>query len=91
MINYSKWLTASWNELITDACNEKAEYFPGTQCGYHPRMAWIVLGEVVRLIDGRRIEIYLEEVDETVGGRRCGRDQSESPANSGRRIGETNG
>jgi CubicO group peptidase (beta-lactamase class C family) len=61
MINYSKWLTASWDELIMDACREKAEYFPGTQRGYHPRMAWIILGETIRRIDGRRIDDYLRE------------------------------
>lgn len=61
MINYSKWLTAPWAELINDACNEKAEYVPGTQCGYHPRMAWVILGEIIQRIDGRRIDTYLRE------------------------------
>ncbi|KKN26234.1 hypothetical protein LCGC14_0876790 [marine sediment metagenome] len=61
MLTYSKWLTASPEELLKDACNEKAEYKPGTQCGYHPRMAWIILGEIVRRVDGRRIEDYLKE------------------------------
>jgi CubicO group peptidase (beta-lactamase class C family) len=61
MLIYPKWLTASWEEIIMDACNETAEYNPGTQCGYHPRISWIILGEIVRRIDGRRIDDYLKE------------------------------
>ncbi len=61
MLMYPKWLTASWEEIIIDICNETAEYEPGTQCGYHPRSGWIILGEIVRRIDGRRIDDYLKE------------------------------
>ena len=61
MLTYSKWLTASWDEIIIDACNEIAEYKPGTQCGYHPRISWIILGEIIHRIDGRRIDDYLRE------------------------------
>lgn len=51
----------SIEDTIKDICNEKAEYIPGTQCGYHRGSSWIILGEIVRLIDGRKIEKYLEE------------------------------
>jgi CubicO group peptidase (beta-lactamase class C family) len=61
MLLYPKWLTASWEEIIMDACNEIAIYKPGTQCGYHPRISWVILGEIVRRIDGRRIDDYLTE------------------------------
>ncbi|MBY8985915.1 MAG: beta-lactamase family protein [Candidatus Lokiarchaeota archaeon] len=61
MLLYPKWLTASWDEIIMDACNEIAEYTPGTKCGYHPRISWIILGEIIHRIDGRRIDDYLKE------------------------------
>ncbi|NVM46436.1 MAG: beta-lactamase family protein [Candidatus Lokiarchaeota archaeon] len=61
MLDYPKWLTASWNEIIHDACEMKAEYQPGTQCGYHPRISWMILGEIIQRIDGRKIEEYLRE------------------------------
>jgi CubicO group peptidase (beta-lactamase class C family) len=61
MLAYPKWLTASWEEIIEDACNEVAEYAPGTQCGYHPRIGWVILGEIIHRIDGRRIDDYLRE------------------------------
>ena len=61
MLLYPKWLTASWEEIIIDACNEIAMYKPGTKCGYHPRISWIILGEIIRRIDGRRIDDYLKE------------------------------
>ena len=61
MLLYPKWLTASCDEMILDICNETAGYKPGTQCGYHPRASWIILGEIVRRIDGRRIDDYLRK------------------------------
>ncbi len=61
MLTYPKWLSASWEEIITDICNETADYKPGTQCGYHPRASWIILGEIIRRIDGRRIDDYLKD------------------------------
>jgi CubicO group peptidase (beta-lactamase class C family) len=61
MLLYPKWLSASWEEIIVDICNETAEYEPGTQCGYHPRASWVILGEIVHRIDGRRIDDYLRE------------------------------
>ncbi|MHA1727966.1 MAG: serine hydrolase domain-containing protein [Promethearchaeota archaeon] len=68
MLQYSKWLTASWDDNIREASAYKAEYKPGTQCGYHPRMSWVILGEIVQRIDGRRIEKYLkEEIFEPLG------------------------
>ncbi|NVM16490.1 MAG: beta-lactamase family protein [Candidatus Lokiarchaeota archaeon] len=61
MLDYPKWLTASWDEIISDACEKKADYQPGTQCGYHPRISWMILGEIIKIIDGRKIEDYLHE------------------------------
>ncbi|MHA2179790.1 MAG: serine hydrolase domain-containing protein [Promethearchaeota archaeon] len=68
MLLYPKWLTATWEEIIIDICNGTAEYKPGTQCGYHPRASWIILGEIIRRIDGRRIDDYLkEEIFDSLG------------------------
>ncbi|MFX1323534.1 MAG: serine hydrolase domain-containing protein [Promethearchaeota archaeon] len=61
MLLYPQWLKASWDEIIVDICNEPSEYLPGTKCGYHPRSSWIILGELVKRIDGRRIDDYLRE------------------------------
>jgi CubicO group peptidase (beta-lactamase class C family) len=61
MLLYPKWLTTNWEEIIIDICNEAAEYQPGTQCGYHPRASWVILGEIIHRIDGRRIDVYLKE------------------------------
>ena len=61
MWNYSQDDAANWEDWIRDICNEKAEYVPGTQCGYHHASGWVLLGEIVRIVDGRRIEKYLED------------------------------
>jgi len=61
MLSYPKWLTASWDEIIQDACEKRAKYQPGTQCGYHPRISWMVLGEIIQRLDGRKVEDYLHE------------------------------
>jgi len=61
MFDYNEIIVKDWNQLIKDICNERAEYIPGTQCGYHRNTGWIILGEIIRRIDGRTIEKYLQE------------------------------
>jgi CubicO group peptidase (beta-lactamase class C family) len=57
-----------WEESIRAVCASEAEWEPGTFAGYHPASSWVILGEVVRRIDGRRIDAYLRtEVFEPAG------------------------
>ena len=50
-----------WDEAIRKICEEPAEYEPGTAAGYHGLSGWSILGEIVRRVDGRPIEVYLDE------------------------------
>ncbi len=61
MFQYERNKSNTIDDFLKDIYGEKAEYIPGTQCGYHGTSSWLVLGEIIRLIDGRRIEKYLEE------------------------------
>jgi CubicO group peptidase (beta-lactamase class C family) len=57
-----------WPETIAQICAYPAEYPPGTRAGYHPSSGWYVLGEIVRLVDGRPIERFVaEELLATLG------------------------
>jgi CubicO group peptidase (beta-lactamase class C family) len=51
----------SWGEAIDRIAAHPAEYEPGTRAGYHPTSGWNVLGEIVRVVDGRPIEKYLAD------------------------------
>ena len=55
------FLRYDWDEVIQKICEEPAEWEPGSAAGYHPLSGWCVLGEIVRRVDGRPIEVYLEE------------------------------
>ncbi len=61
MFQYERDNTETVDEFLKDIYNEQAVYVPGTQCGYHGTSSWLILGELIRLIDGRRIEKYLED------------------------------
>lgn len=51
----------SWDDVIQAVCAYPAEYPPGTRAGYHSISGWFVLGEVLRLVDGRMIDRFLAE------------------------------
>ncbi len=55
------FLRYDWETVIEKICEEPAEWEPGTAAGYHPLSGWCILGEIVRRIDGRPIEKYLED------------------------------
>ena len=50
-----------WEEVIDRACRHPAEYEPGEKAGYHSTAGWYILGEIVRIVDGRPIERFLAE------------------------------
>ncbi|MDP2919123.1 MAG: serine hydrolase domain-containing protein [Dehalococcoidia bacterium] len=58
MVNFP-FLRYDWETNIRKICEEPAEWEPGTAAGYHPLSGWNILGEIVRRVDGRPIEVYL--------------------------------
>ena len=50
-----------WDEAIARIARHPAEHPPGQGASYHATSGWMVLGEIVRVVDGRPIETYLEE------------------------------
>jgi CubicO group peptidase (beta-lactamase class C family) len=52
-----------WDELITQICAARPEpgWPSGTRAGYHPGSSWLLLGELVRRLDGRPYERYVAE------------------------------
>lgn len=61
MFQYERDKSKTEQDFLKDIYDEKTEYVPGTQCGYHGTSSWLILGEIVRLIDGRRIEKYVDD------------------------------
>ncbi|MBW3643978.1 MAG: beta-lactamase family protein [Actinobacteria bacterium] len=51
----------SWEAAIARIAAHPAEYQPGTRASYHPTSGWKVLGEIVRVVDGRPVEAYLHD------------------------------
>jgi len=61
---------ASWDQIIDRLCAARMEpnWPPGSNTGYHPQTSWFVLGEIVRRIDGRSIDLFVrDEIFEPLG------------------------
>jgi len=68
------WVPRPWEEIIGRICYTKPEphWEPGEQAGYHVDSAWYLLGELVRLIDGRPYDQFTrEEIFEPLGMTSC--------------------
>lgn len=50
-----------WEERVAEICAAPAEWEPGTAAGYHGTSGHLILGEIVRRIDGRPVERYMRE------------------------------
>lgn len=50
-----------WDAIIERICAAPAEYAPGSRAGYHHSVGWYILGELVRVIDGRPIDRFVTE------------------------------
>lgn len=52
-----------WDTIIAAICDAQpeADWEPGEQGGYHTQTTWFLLGELVRLVDGRPIDRYVRE------------------------------
>ncbi len=48
-------LTTDWPQAIEKICAPPIEpgWVPGEKAGYHPGSSWFILGELIRVIDGR--------------------------------------
>jgi len=51
----------SWGEAVARIAAHPASYEPGTWASYHATSGWKILGEVVRVVDGRPIDAYLAD------------------------------
>jgi CubicO group peptidase (beta-lactamase class C family) len=52
------WPSASWEEIVARIAASRPEprWVPGEKAGYHLASSWFILGEVVRRVDGSRVE-----------------------------------
>ncbi|MFN3167354.1 MAG: serine hydrolase domain-containing protein [Phycisphaeraceae bacterium] len=50
-----------WDTIIAAICDARPEWEPGEKGGYHTQTTWFLLGELVRLVDGRAIDQYVRE------------------------------
>lgn len=57
------WVPRPWEEAIGRVCYSRPEphWEPGEQAGYHVDSAWYMLGELVRVIDGRPYGRFVRE------------------------------
>lgn len=60
-MNTFPFLRYDWDDTIQKICDEPAEWEPGTAAGYHGVSGWSILGEIIRRLDGRPIDVYLKE------------------------------
>lgn len=53
----------SWESQIDKAAALKLEphWTPGEKAGYHPGSSWFILGELIRILDGRSYDHYVRE------------------------------
>ncbi|MEM1354128.1 MAG: serine hydrolase domain-containing protein [Planctomycetota bacterium] len=50
-----------WDTIIAAICDTQPEWAAGQGAGYHVQTSWFILGELVRLVDGRTIDTYVRE------------------------------
>jgi len=57
------WTPKPWKDIIGMICYSKPEphWEPGKEAGYHVDSAWYMLGELIRVIDGRPYEQFVRE------------------------------
>jgi CubicO group peptidase (beta-lactamase class C family) len=55
------WPNSDWEEIISRLCRSRLErgWVPGEKAGYHPFTSWYILGELVRIADGRSLPDYV--------------------------------
>lgn len=66
----SGWPHKTWEEIIQKICQSplRRNWVPGQQAAYDPALSWFILGEVMRVVDGREIDqIVRQDVLEPLG------------------------
>jgi CubicO group peptidase (beta-lactamase class C family) len=60
---HTDWPRASWEQTIAalNAARMEKDWPPGEKAGYNAYTTWYVLGEIVRVVAGKRIERYLHD------------------------------
>ena len=53
-----------WDTIIAAVCDRSPEdgWVTGEKAGYHTQTTWFILGELVRLVDGRPVDRYVREM-----------------------------
>ena len=59
----ARWSADPWDQIIARICAAKLEHgwVPGEKAGYHPASSWFMLAEIIRRLDGRAFETYVDE------------------------------
>lgn len=57
------WPRTSWDAILERIAETRIEpgWEPGRTAGYHPASSWFVLGELIRVIDGRTYSAYVRD------------------------------
>jgi CubicO group peptidase (beta-lactamase class C family) len=58
------WAIEPWQTVVAGICAARLEprWIPGQKAGYHPGTSWIMLGELIRRLDGRPFDRYVREM-----------------------------
>lgn len=56
-----KYPQDDWDTIIAAVCDAQPEWEAGEEGGYHTQTTWFLLGELVHIVDGRKIDRYVRE------------------------------
>jgi len=56
-----KYPQDDWDTIVAAICDTTPQWPAGEQAGYHIQTSWFILGELVRVIDGRPIDAYVRD------------------------------
>jgi CubicO group peptidase (beta-lactamase class C family) len=51
-----------WDEIIHTICNAGLSWQPGEEAGYHVASSWYILGEIIRILDGRTCDRFVRQM-----------------------------
>jgi CubicO group peptidase (beta-lactamase class C family) len=57
------WSREPWEAILAKICDARIEpgWVPGRKAGYHLASSWFLLGELIRVLDGRALPQYVRE------------------------------
>ncbi|EDM28317.1 hypothetical protein LNTAR_10391 [Lentisphaera araneosa HTCC2155] len=58
-----QWDKLTWEETVAAIAKMpiESDWTPGEKAGYHIGTSWLILGEIVRILDGRPLDQFLQE------------------------------